>query len=75
MVMRDFFYTNDTAYLKEMWPSVKKAIEYILTERDHNKDQMPEMNGIMCSYDNFPMYGLASYIQLHCIFLKPLYHL
>ena len=24
---------------------------------------MPDMNGIMCSYDNFPMYGLASYIQ------------
>ena len=24
---------------------------------------MPDMDGIMCSYDNFPMYGLASYIQ------------
>ena len=63
MVLRDFFLTNDTAYLREMWPSVKKAMEYILTERDRNKDRMPEMTGIMCSYDNFPMYGLASYIQ------------
>ncbi len=24
---------------------------------------MPDMTGIMCSYDNFPMYGLSSYIQ------------
>ena len=63
MVLRDFFMTNDTAYLKEMWPSIKKAIEYVLNERDKNKDQMPEMHGIMSSYDNFPMYGLASYIQ------------
>ncbi len=63
MVLRDFFMTNDTAYLHEMWPSVKKAIEYVLSQRDKNKDLMPEMTGIMCSYDNFPMYGIASYIQ------------
>jgi len=63
MVMRDYFVSNDTAYLSEMWPSIKKAIEYIISERDPNKDLMPEMHGIMCSYDNFPMYGLASYIQ------------
>jgi len=63
MVLRDYFLTNDTAYLNEMWPSVKKAIDYVLAEKDKNKDLMPEMNGIMCSYDNFPMYGLSSYIQ------------
>jgi len=63
MVLRDYFLTNDTAYMKEMWPSVKNAIEYVLADKDKNKDMMPEMNGIMCSYDNFPMYGLSSYIQ------------
>jgi len=63
MVLRDYFLTNDTAYLNEMWPSVKKAIDYVLAGKDKNKDLMPEMNGIMCSYDNFPMYGLSSYIQ------------
>lgn len=63
MVLRDFFWTNDTGYLHEMWPSVLKGMEYILRDRDADKDSMPEMDGIMCSYDNFPMHGLASYIQ------------
>jgi uncharacterized protein (DUF608 family) len=63
MVIRDFFWTGDTSYLREMWPSVKKGIDYILNNRDADGDSMPEMKGIMCSYDNFPMFGLASYIQ------------
>lgn len=63
LVLRDYLFTNDKDYIQEMWPSVKLGIEYVLKERDHDGDQMPDMDGIMCSYDNFPMYGLASYIQ------------
>jgi uncharacterized protein (DUF608 family) len=63
LVLRDAFWMNDRAYLEEMWPSLKKAADYLLTERDPDGDGMPDMDGIMCSYDNFPMYGLASYIQ------------
>lgn len=63
IVLRDFFWTGDAKYLREMWPSVVKGIEYILKERDKDGDMMPDMEGIMCSYDNFPMFGLASYIQ------------
>lgn len=62
-VLRDWLWTNDDTYLKEMWPSLKKATTYVLERRDEDKDGMPDMHGIMCSYDNFPMYGLASYIQ------------
>ena len=62
-VLRDYFWTNDKQYLIEMWPSIKKGINYMLEHRDEDGDQMPDMDGIMCSYDNFPMYGLASYIQ------------
>jgi len=62
MVMRDFFWTNDKAFLKEMWPSLQKAIEYCVKERDLDGDSMPDMEGIMSSYDNFPMYGVAAYI-------------
>ncbi|MDX2023475.1 MAG: GH116 family glycosyl hydrolase [Deltaproteobacteria bacterium] len=62
MVMRDFFWTGDKDFLKEMWPSLKKAIEYCVKERDLNGDSMPDMEGIMSSYDNFPMYGVAAYI-------------
>lgn len=67
MVLRDYLWTNDSTYINQMWPAVKKAIHYILTKKDLNGDQMPDMNGIMCSYDNFPMYGLASYIQTQWI--------
>lgn len=63
MVLRDFLWTNDKEYMRKMWPSVKKGIDYIISKRDKDGDQMPDMHGIMCSYDNFPMYGLASYIQ------------
>ncbi len=63
MAMRDYFWTGDKKFLKDVWPNIKKAINYILSYRDKDNDQMPDMEGIMCSYDNFPMYGLASYIQ------------
>jgi uncharacterized protein (DUF608 family) len=63
MALRDFFWTNDKNYLKEMWPSIVKAMDYVLRERDYNKDLQPDMTGIMSSYDNFPMYGMAAYIQ------------
>jgi len=63
MVLRDYFWTNDKEYLIEMWPSIKLGIDYMLKNRDIDGDKMPDMEGIMCSYDNFPMYGLASYIQ------------
>lgn len=63
MALRDYFLTDDLNYLKEMWPSVKKALDYTLYKRDINGDQQPDMTGIMCSYDNFPMYGMASYVH------------
>jgi hypothetical protein len=45
-----------------MWPSVKKAIDYVQRERDLDGDGLPDMEGIMSSYDNFPMYGSAAFI-------------
>jgi uncharacterized protein (DUF608 family) len=62
MVMRDWLWSGDEAYLREMWPSVKKTIEYVLRERDLDGDGLPDMEGIMSSYDNFPMYGAAAFI-------------
>lgn len=62
MVLRDYFFTGDAEYLREMWPSVQKAIAYILKERAKSGGALPWMEGIMCSYDNFPMYGHASYL-------------
>ena len=55
-------WSGDTAFLAEVWPAVKRALEYCLRERDKNHDGMPDMEGIMCTYDNFPMHGVASYL-------------
>ncbi|MEI6133144.1 MAG: GH116 family glycosyl hydrolase [Bacillota bacterium] len=60
--LRDYFWTNDKEFLKEVWPAVVKTIEYCLNQRDADGDSIPDMEGVMCSYDNFPMYGVASYI-------------
>ncbi len=53
---------SDHAFLAEVWPSVKDALEYGLRERDYNRDGLPDMEGVMCSYDNFPVYGVAPYV-------------
>jgi uncharacterized protein (DUF608 family) len=62
MALRGYFWTSDKQYLQEVWPSVTAALEYVLRERDHNGDLLPDMEGSMCTYDNFPMYGAASYV-------------
>ncbi len=41
---------------------MKRAVEYVLRERDLDGDALPDMEGIMSSYDNFPMYGASAFI-------------
>jgi len=60
--LRAYFWTGDLAYLGEIWPAVRNALEYVLRERDPNRDLLPDMPGIACTYDNFPMHGAASYV-------------
>lgn len=62
MALRGFFWSSDMKYLREIWPAVKRAMAYILRERDKNGDSLPDMTGVMCSYDNFPMHGVAPYV-------------
>jgi uncharacterized protein (DUF608 family) len=62
MALRTYLWSRDEEYLREIWPSVTAALEYVLRERDMNGDLLPDMQGNMCTYDNFPMYGAASYV-------------
>ena len=62
MLLRHCFLTDDTDYLREVWPSVQKALAYTLEKRDQDGDGLPEMEGTMSTYDNFPMWGPASLI-------------
>jgi len=60
--LRAYFWSGDRAYLKQVWPNVQKALDYVLRERDKDGDGLPDMEGIMCSYDNFAMYGVSSFV-------------
>jgi hypothetical protein len=62
MALRAALWSPDRAFLAELWPSIKAALAYVLRERDANGDHLPDMTGIMCSYDNFPMFGVAPYV-------------
>ncbi len=60
--LRAALWSGDDAYLARVWPPVKRALAYVLRERDANGDNLPDMRGIMCSYDNFPMHGVAPFV-------------
>lgn len=62
LVVRDFIWTDDLDYLRQMYPSIQKAVEYIEQYRSFPGMAIPLIKGIECSYDNFPMYGYSSYI-------------
>lgn len=60
--LRCALWSGKRDYLEEIWPSVKSALAYVLRERDFNGDKLPDMQGVMSSYDNFPMYGIAPFV-------------
>jgi len=62
MILRDALWANNPDEINKVYNSAKNAIEYVLKKRDKNKDGLPDMEGIMCSYDNFPMYGISSFV-------------
>jgi len=62
MTLRAALWSGDRDWLAEVWPNAKAALAYVLRERDKNGDHLPDMEGIMCSYDNFPMFGVAPYV-------------
>lgn len=62
MSLRAALWSGDRPWLESVWPHAKSALAYVLRERDKNGDHLPDMEGIMCSYDNFPMFGVAPYV-------------
>ncbi|MEI6169210.1 MAG: GH116 family glycosyl-hydrolase [bacterium] len=62
MALRSALWSGDRSYLESVWPNVKSALAYVIRERDKNGDHLPDMEGVMCSYDNFPMFGVAPYV-------------
>lgn len=64
IILRQVFLDNNTEYLQEMWPALGRVVDYALTSLDKDGDGIPDIGGLTnhCSYDNFPMFGLASYV-------------
>ena len=60
--LRAALWNGDGDWLKAVWPDAKAALAYVLRERDKNGDHLPDMEGVMCSYDNFPMFGVAPFV-------------
>ncbi len=61
MVYRDYLWTGDLDYLKEMWPVIKRAMAYD-QRNDQNKDWLPDDHGADETYDGWEMEGSTSYV-------------
>jgi len=46
-VWKVFEWTGDKNFLQEMYPYIRKGIDWLLNEQDQNKNWFPEGNGIM----------------------------
>ncbi len=69
MVYRDYLWTKDTGFLKELYPSVKRAMEWeFATDLDGNG--LPDNEGKDQTYDLWDFYGTSSYTS--SIFLASL---
>jgi len=69
MAYRDYLWTGDKAFLKKIYKSVKKAMQWeFLQDRDRNG--LPDNEGKDQTYDLWDFYGTSSYSS--CIFLASL---
>lgn len=62
MVYRDYQWSGDLDYLKEMWPVIKRAMAYD-QGTDQNHDWLPDDQGSDETYDTWPMEGTTSYVS------------
>ena len=63
MVLRDYLYTGDTEYLKEMWPHVISAVNSI-GELDTDGDGLPDSGTKRNTYDAWNFSGTPVYISI-----------
>ena len=63
MVLRDYLYTGDRAYLTEMWPHVKSAMDAI-GALDTDLDGLPDRETGRNTYDAWNFSGTSAYISV-----------
>lgn len=60
MAYRDYLWTEDNRFLKQMYPHVKRAMEWEF-RTDKNKDYLPDNEGADATYDLWEFHGTSSY--------------
>ncbi len=63
MVLRDYLYTGDTDYLKQMWPHVIRAVDSI-GALDADGDGLPDTQTTRNTYDAWNLSGTPAYISV-----------
>lgn len=63
MVLRDYLYTGDECYLKDMWPHVVRAVDSI-GELDADGDGLPDHDTTRNTYDAWNFSGTPVYISV-----------
>jgi len=63
MIWRDYLKWKDRGFLREMWPSFRKAIEGVYAW-DKDKDGIPEVEGSAQTFDCWGFSGLSSFIAI-----------
>ena len=63
MVLRDYLYTGDAAYLKEMWPHVIRAVDSI-GALDTDGDGLPDRDTTRNTFDAWNFVGTPVYISV-----------
>ena len=53
---------GDRRFASEMYPVMKKVLQWGERELDADRDGIPDVHGIDQGWDTFPMYGAAAYI-------------
>ncbi len=62
MVYRDYVWTGDMEFLREMWPAVEEAMA-LAASADTDADDLPDETGILQSYDDYDMGDSSAYIS------------
>jgi uncharacterized protein (DUF608 family) len=60
MAYRDYLWTKDTAFLKKIYPAVKKAMRWQFST-DKNRDYLPDNEGKDSTFDMWDFHGVNSY--------------
>lgn len=63
MVLRDYLFTGDSGYLKEMWPHVARAMDSI-GALDSDGDGLPDRDTKRNTYDAWNFFGTPIYISV-----------